>query len=71
MQNKIVAEKYGVDMSELVFFKDIGIAFTDHYLFVRYYPSKSQIEKRITGYKAAIELVNKMLLIKNKNRFHC
>lgn len=55
-------KEYGVDASNLKIFKDLGIDMSDHYLFVRYYPRKSQIKKQLEGYNAAIELANKMLL---------
>ncbi len=54
-------EHYGVDISNLKIFKDLGIDMTDHYLFMRYYPRKDQEKEQLKGYNAAIELANKIL----------
>lgn len=54
-------EHYGVDISNLKIFKDLGMDMTDHYLFMRYYPRKDQEKKQLKGYNAAIELANKIL----------
>ena len=52
---------YGVNLSEYKLFKDVGMDLTDHYLFIRYYPRKDQIEKQLDGYNAAIKLANSLL----------
>jgi len=44
----------------------MNIDFTDHYLVIRYYPRKDQIEK-MSEHDAAVELANKILLNANKN----
>lgn len=54
-------EKYGVDISNLKIFKDLGIDMTDHYLFMRYYPRKDQVKEHLEGYNSAINLANKLL----------
>ena len=54
-------EEYGVDLSNLKIFKDLGIDMTDHYLFMRYRPRKNQENKQLKGYNAAIDLANKIL----------
>lgn len=54
-------EEYGVDISNLKIFKDLGIDMTDHYLFMRYHPRKDQEKKHLKGYNAAVNLANKML----------
>ena len=52
---------YGIDVSGLKLFKDEGIELPNHYLFIRYYPRKDQIEKQLKGYEGAIKLANRML----------
>lgn len=55
-------EKYGVDISDCELFKSLSMDVTGHYLFIRYYPRKDQIEKQLPGYEASIDLANKILL---------
>ena len=52
---------YGINVSDLKLFKDEGIEFPDHYLFIRYYPRKDQIKKQLKGYEGAIKLANEIL----------
>lgn len=52
---------YGIAISELDIFKEIGIPTDDVYMFIRYYPRKDQIKKQLKGYEASIELANKIL----------
>jgi hypothetical protein len=54
-------KRYGVNLSEHKLFKDMGMDLSDHYLFIRYYPRKDQIEKQLDGYNAAIKLANSLL----------
>ena len=44
----------------------MNIDFTDHYLVIRYYPRKDQIEK-MSEYEATVELANRIPLNANKN----
>jgi len=52
---------YGIDISEIDVFKESGIPTDEVYMFIRYYPRKDQIKKQLKGYKASIELANKIL----------
>lgn len=52
---------YGVDVSEIKVFNDLGIDLKDHYVFMRYYPRKDQLKKQLAGYEAAVELANTIL----------
>ncbi len=54
-------KEYGVDISNLKIFKDLGIDMSDHYLFMKSYPRKNQEKKHLKGYNGAIDLANKML----------
>ncbi len=61
-------ENYGVDISDCELFKSLNMDVSGHYLFIRYYPRKDQIEKQLPGYEASIELANKILLQETHNR---
>lgn len=52
---------YGINVSDLELFKNEGIEFQDHYLFIRYYPRKDQIKRQLKGYEGAIKLANEIL----------
>ena len=52
---------YGIDISDMEIFKETGVDFSNHYLFLRYYPRPDQIKKQLAGYEGAIELLNNML----------
>ena len=53
-------KNYGIKLSDCKLFKEAGVDFSERYLFIRYYPRKDQIKKQLDGYKAAIELANKI-----------
>ena len=55
---------YGIAISDLDIFKEMGIPTDDVYMFMRYYPRKDQIKKQLEGYKESIELANKILAYK-------
>ena len=52
---------YGIDISNLKFFKDAELDTSGLYMFVRYYPRKGQIKDHLKGYEASIRLANKIL----------
>ena len=52
---------YGICLSDNKILEGYGIDLSDHYLFIRYYPRKDQLEKQLKGYEAAISLANKIL----------
>lgn len=52
---------YGVSLSGNKFLEGYGIDLDDHYMIIRYYPRKDQIKKQLDGYKAAINLANKII----------
>lgn len=51
---------YGIALSEIPFFKELGADYEDHYLFIRFYPRKDQLEDFIDGYEAAIKVANEI-----------
>lgn len=52
---------YGVDISDLKFFKDAEIDTSGLYMFIRYYPRADQKKEQLKGYNASIDLANKIL----------
>lgn len=52
---------YGIDISNLNFFKDAGLDTSGLYMFVRYYPRKDQLKEHRKEYEASIRLANKTL----------
>ena len=52
---------YGIDISNLKFFKDAELDTTGLYMFVRYYPRKDQLKDHLKGYESSIRLANKIL----------
>jgi len=60
---------YGIDISTLDIFKEAGInpaSENKHYMFMRYYPRKDQLDDHKAGYEASINLANKILEYKAK-----
>ena len=54
---------YGVDISNLKFFKDAEIDTSGLYLFMRYYPRSDQRKSQLKGYNASIKLANEILSV--------
>ncbi len=54
-------EAYGVDISEIKIFKDVGIKTDELYMFMRYYPREEQKKEHLKGYEASIELANRII----------
>lgn len=52
---------YGIDISNLKFFKDAELDTSGLYMFIRYYPRKDQLKDHLKGYEASIRLANKIL----------
>lgn len=53
-------ENYGIALSEIPLFKELGADYEDHYLFIRFYPRKDQLKDFIAGYEAAVRLANEI-----------
>lgn len=52
---------FGIKLDNCAFFGENDIDFKDHYLFLRYYPRKDQLDRQLAGYNASIELANQIL----------
>lgn len=51
---------YGIALSEIPLFKELGADYEDHYLFIRFYPRKDQLEDFIDGYEASVKIANEI-----------
>lgn len=55
---------FGIKLNDCPFFESFGEAFSDQYLFIRYYPRKDQEKRQLEGYNAAVKLANAILSYK-------
>lgn len=54
-------ESYGIAVSDLELFKELGLDQENYYLFVRYYPRESRVKEQKKGYEASLKLANEIL----------
>lgn len=52
---------FGIKLDNCAFLNEKDIDFSNHYLFIRYYPRKDQLKRQLAGYEASIKLSNQIL----------